>query len=286
MGLVFVVVFFISLLFLVSLIGSGDNNVVVEVEAAIATFDRKSTISSTNPRNESLLHRNRFSKLSKSKKSNEAAVPRRKPRRWRWGQARIEKMIDRAFYDADVNHDGTISFQEAYEGVLQIYIKVNRQADIDPPPRYRILQLYLEADVTKTGRLNREEFGSLTKRVTRRAFLRVGVKKIITIMGAPALAEAFVHFMSKYRSTVEQVFRFLVPDRFHDKCMPVPLLTPAFHRSVWTVIFVATLGNICISVVNFVLDLNLPDEDEQETIKQLKKRRDGDKFRKIVPKKR
>jgi hypothetical protein len=133
--------------------------------------------------------------------------------------------------------------------------------------------MYLEADVTRTGRLNRGEFGSLAKRVSRRAVLRVGANKMVTIVGAPALAEAFVRVMSRYRVTIEAMFRFLIPNRFHDYVLPTPLLSPAFHRSIWTIIFVATLGNICLGFVNFILDLSLPAENEEEAIKQLEQRR-------------
>lgn len=186
-------------------------------------------------------------------------------------KSRIDRLIDKAFHDADVNLDGTISFQEAYESILQMYIKLNRQANINPPSRTRVLQLYLQADATQNNRLNHQEFATLAKRVTRRAILRVLVHKVVTVAGAPALAELLVRLLAYKQDGMEQIARFLIPLRFQEKLVPV-VISKAFHRTIWTVILVATLGNYCVAILNFFLDMSFAKQDDKQVLQQYKRR--------------
>ena len=164
------------------------------------------------------------------------------------------------FSDTDINHDGTISFQEAYEGVLKFYIKLNQQAPIPPPSREKVILLFLQADQSLSNSLDKEEYSSLLRRLLRRAFYRLAVHKTITIVGAPILAELIVRQLANKKEVLENFTRWILPVRFHEKMVPI-VTSQAFHRALCVTILVATLGNICLKFVNFLLDLSLPNSE-------------------------
>jgi Ca2+-binding EF-hand superfamily protein len=173
-------------------------------------------------------------------------------------KSHIDRFVDRMFRKMDIDHDGTISFQEAYEGILKFYIKLNQQAPIPPPSREKVQMLYRQADKTNNDELNREEFRRLLKRAVRRAVVRLAAHKVVTIVGAPAVAEWIVRNLAFRIDTLERATRYVVPLRFHDKVIPV-ITSRSFHRTLWIAILVATLGNLCLKTVNFLLDLSLTD---------------------------
>jgi hypothetical protein len=169
----------------------------------------------------------------------------------------IDRFVDKMFKDTDVNHDGTISFQEVYEGVLKFYIKLNQQAPIPPPTRDKVILLFLQADDSHTYSLDREEYASLLRKLLRRALFRLAVQKVVTLVGAPLLSEFIVRKLAHKEEVVKNLARWIVPGRFHEKVIPV-VTSQGFHRALWITILVATLGNFCLKSVNFLLDLSLP----------------------------
>ncbi|KAL3899250.1 MAG: hypothetical protein SGARI_006501 [Bacillariaceae sp.] len=179
-------------------------------------------------------------------------------------KSRIQRFVDKQFDNTDADHDGTISFQEAYEGVLKFYITLNRQAPIPPPSREKVLLLFKQADKTQNNKLDRVEYGKLLERTMRRAFIRLGVHKAVTILGAPLLAEFIVRKLAHRKEWLDRVLRkWIVPIKFQEKVIPV-LVSSGFHRALWITILVATLGNFCLNIVNFVLDLSLTDPDKKK----------------------
>jgi hypothetical protein len=171
-------------------------------------------------------------------------------------KSRIDRFVDKMFDNTDADHDGTISFQEAYEGVLKFYIKLNQQAPIPPPSREKVLLLYKHADKTHNNKLDREEYGKLLRSTVRRAFTRLAVHKTVTLVGAPLLAELIVRKLASKKAWLETVASHIIPLRFQDKVIPV-ITSKGFHRALWITILVSTLGNFCLNVVTFFMDLSL-----------------------------
>ena len=171
---------------------------------------------------------------------------------------RFNRFLDKLFDEADINHDGTVSFSEAYEMVLKMYVNINRQAPIPAPTRRKIAQLYLSADSSKTNRLNREEFKGLAKILGRRALSRLVAHKLVTLLGAPLLATVLVKEFSTH-SWPRKLAHAVVPDAMNDKLIPV-LTSQTFGRTLIIVACVATLGNIVLGTVNWLLDMSLPGE--------------------------
>ena len=157
------------------------------------------------------------------------------------------------------------------DGVLKFYIQLNRQALIPPPSRDKVLRFFLQADITNDDKLNREEYSKLLRTLFRRAFVRLTVHKAATLLGAPLLAEMIARLMVSNIEAVQQFAQYILPHRFHDKVIPI-LTSKSFHRSLWLVILVSTLGNLCVNFANFVLDLSLPDESQDKRFLKYKRR--------------
>lgn len=100
-------------------------------------------------------------------------------------KSRFEKFVDKLFESADTNNDGSVSLGETYEMVLQMYVKLNRQAPIPPPSRQKLYKLFRASDVDRNDRISREEFTSLAKTLGRRAMTRLVAHKAVTLIGAP-----------------------------------------------------------------------------------------------------
>jgi hypothetical protein len=175
----------------------------------------------------------------------------------RMNKSGINKSVDHLFDETDSDNNGSISFEEAYVGFLLLYIQLNRQAPIPPPSRDKALLLFLQADIDNSNVLNREQYGLLLQKMVRRAFFRLSSHKLVTWVGAPLLAEVIVRSLASKKEGFERVIRFVVPIKFHDAVIPV-VTSKAFHRTLWMLILVVTLGNICLGCVNFLLDLSLP----------------------------
>jgi hypothetical protein len=174
-------------------------------------------------------------------------------------KSKFDRFSAKIFDDADTNRDGSIDFAEVYELVLKLYIKINNQAPIPPPSRKKVLQLFLDADTSNDDRLSKEEFKRMSRIIGRRAMSRLVAHKLVTLAGAPILAEYLVRTLAgkEWLSRMTD----LLPKRFHERFLPV-ITSKAFCRTVLIVVLVATLGNIVMSIVNSVLDMSLPDEDE------------------------
>lgn len=99
----------------------------------------------------------------------------------------LKGMIDDIFDAADSNKDGRVDIDESYVLILKLYIKVNRQAPVNPPSREVSEVLFRAADNDGSGRLNKEEFLELATTLLGRAGLRVAAYKAITLLAAPFL---------------------------------------------------------------------------------------------------
>jgi hypothetical protein len=180
--------------------------------------------------------------------------------------SRFDRVVQKLFDDADTNKDGNVNFSELYELVLKMYVFINRQAPIPPPSRGKVLQLYLDADKSHTTVLSREEFGGIAHTLARRALSRLIAHKLVTIIGAPLLAEYLVHTLAT-KHWLQRMAEAIVPIRFHERILPV-ITSKAFCRSVLIVLLVATLGNIVMSTVNMILDMALPGEITDPRLKK------------------
>jgi len=176
-----------------------------------------------------------------------------------------QRLVDKIFDNADTNHDGTVNFSEVYELVLKFYIQINRQAPINPPSRKRVFQLFLNADTSRNRRLNREEFKGLANLLAKGAVVRVIAHKLVTLVGAPLLAESIIHTLTG-TSILPEVVNFIVPNRYKAKILPI-ITSYAFCRTVLVIILVCTLGNVVLNCVNLILHFRLEDEDKDERLK-------------------
>jgi len=77
---------------------------------------------------------------------------------------------------------------EAQVLVLAIYLKLNRQAPVEPPSRETVAALFKAADKDKSGCLTKEEFSGLATSLCAAAFARVASYKCLQILCAPLLA--------------------------------------------------------------------------------------------------
>jgi hypothetical protein len=181
-------------------------------------------------------------------------------------KSKFDRFLEKLFDDADTNRDGSIAFAEVYELVLKMYIKINNQAPIPPPSRKKVLQLYLDADTSNDDRLTKDEFKGLAKTLGRRALSRLVAHKLVTLVGAPILAEYLVRTLAG-KEWLPRMAEGLVPKRFHERLLPA-IKSRVFCRTVLIVVLVETLGNIVIFIVNWVLDMSMPDEDEDPRLKK------------------
>ena len=169
--------------------------------------------------------------------------------------SRWERYLQKLYDNSDVNHDGTISFDECYELVLRLYIKINQKAAIAPPTRPQIWNLYEMADVSHSGNVDREEFTWLATTLLRRALSRLVAHKILTLICAPLLAELLVQKLSGYQF-FPQLVATMLPQRYHEKWLET-LASKNVGRTILLVILISTLGNILLDAVNIMLDWNL-----------------------------
>mmetsp|Transcript_27223 Transcript_27223/g.60143 ORF Transcript_27223/g.60143 Transcript_27223/m.60143 type:complete len:250 (-) Transcript_27223:1503-2252(-) len=172
----------------------------------------------------------------------------------------IDRFVDKLYDETDTDGDGMISFDEAYVRCLLLYIRLNQSAPIPPPSREKFRRIIYEATGNKSKKLialRKEEFGNVLNKVVGRAILRLISRKVVTVIGAPLLAEAIVMTLAARKDGFEALMRSIVPTRFHGDTIPI-LTSKAFHRGLWMVILVMTLGDVCLAVVTFLLDLSLP----------------------------
>ena len=141
---------------------------------------------------------------------------------------------------------------ETYEMVLKLYLKLNRQAPIPPPSRATVLAFFRESDVDGNRRISRDEFGRLARIIGRRAIFRLVAHKMVTLIGAPLLAEYTLRRLLIGRPHLHAWAARVVPERYLGTLTSVTL-----WRTVLIVLFVASMGNIALGIVDFLLDVNV-----------------------------
>ena len=183
-------------------------------------------------------------------------------------QSRFEPFLQNLYDESDSNQDGSISFDEGYELMLKIYIKINRQAPIPPITRAAAFKLYHRADKDGSNSISRDEFTRLANILFERALSRLVAHKAVTLFGAPVLAELLMRKLAG-QEWLPQLAEMIVPVRFHEKVLPT-ITSATFGRMVLLVLLVSTLGNAVLSMVNWMWGMSLPSE---ETGKAPKRRR-------------
>lgn len=174
-------------------------------------------------------------------------------------QPRLEKYVDKLFNEADTNHDDTINLTEAYEMVLRVYIKLNQKAPIPPPSRDKVYRIFRASDTNHDDQISRDEFTSLVRTLGRRAMFRLVAHKLVTLIGAPLLATELIQILRQQpfvRRRLPKYAAYLIPDH-----LEAELMSASFARTALIIVFVATLGNITIGIVNFLLDLSIRDDN-------------------------
>jgi EF-hand domain pair len=182
--------------------------------------------------------------------------------------------LDKLFDSADTNHNGSISNDELYILVLKLYIHLNRhRARIDPPSRETVYRIFVQADQNHNRRISRDEFTGLARIFTRRAIPRIVAHKLVTVVGAPLLAESIVHYWSAgvLSHVATHCVTWVLPPSW--QCTVLPILT---NRQVWRTLllitFIISLGNKVVGAVTWVLDLNLPELPSNYKKKKKKKK--------------
>ena len=177
--------------------------------------------------------------------------------------SRLERYLSRVYADADTNHDGKLNLDECYELVLRLYVQINQQAPIPPPSREKVKRFLQEADTSHNNSLSREEFSALAKLLYGRAAVRLTAYKVVTLAVAPLTATYLAHVLGQNKAlvrTLQDFVRRVVP---FEK-LAENLCSPAFGRTLLIIIFMATLGDFVLTLVNASLDMyHLPDRKEK-----------------------
>jgi hypothetical protein len=164
-----------------------------------------------------------------------------------------DRQLTQVYHDADLNRDGSITFDECYERLLRFYIKLNQQAPIPPPDRADVLQLYKRADWNHNRRLNLEEFKQLAIVLIERAYLRLLVHKFVTILIGPFLATTLVYEVSTraaFQPFRTAVATFLNEQVFIPNALATTLQSAHFWKTVVLIFTVSHLGNMVLHVAN------------------------------------
>ena len=184
--------------------------------------------------------------------------------------SRFDRFLTKLYDGADVDHDGSISTDELYLLVLKLYIQLNRQAPIPAPSREQINRLYRKADINHNNKITRDEFTMLAKMIGRRASLRLIAHKCITLLCAPLLAEYVLRQLSKHQEYLHSLAETIVPNRFHNKVLPI-ITSRSFCRTIVLIAFIVSLGNLVLNIVNWFLDHAIADDDYDDKSKKTRK---------------
>lgn len=196
-------------------------------------------------------------------------------------KSRFSQYVDELFEHADTNKDGHVYFAEVYELVLKLYIYINRQAPIPPPSKEEVIILYLEADKTQNNRLTKEEFSDLAHAVGmffikfieksikcttkgQRAMSRLLANRVLTLIGAPLLAEAIVRALSN-KDWMLNMAKFIIPNKYRDYLLPT-ITSKAFCRTILIIFLVESLGDIILHIVDWAFDKK-KDQNEHPRLK-------------------
>eukprot|EP00980_Cylindrotheca_fusiformis_P001410 scaffold345_cov134-Cylindrotheca_fusiformis.AAC.21 len=177
-------------------------------------------------------------------------------------KSRFDRYIEKVFANADTNQDGTVKFDEVYELVLKIYVKLNRQAPIPAPSREFVMKVYRKSDKNKDNSLTREEFKNLVKTISRNAFFRVASFKLVKLVGAPLLAEYLISTFSG-KEWLPKLAAAIIPSRYHEKVLPI-ITSQSFCRAVLLVLLVMFLGHIVLDIVDIFIAMTLKTDGEAE----------------------
>lgn len=162
-----------------------------------------------------------------------------------------DRTLSQIYEEADLNHDGNVSFDECYERLLLFYITLNQQAPIPPPDRATVLQLYTESDWNHNRRLNCAEFKQLAQLLGRNAYTRLAAHKIVTLLIAPFLATAFIHVLATtptltaVRSTLSTANKQYLPSHLAET-----FESASFWKTVLMIFTVSQLGNTVLHIIN------------------------------------
>lgn len=158
-----------------------------------------------------------------------------------WYSAGDSSHIKKSFENSDANKNGQISIDEAYDLVLLIYLKINREAPVDPPTRNKVVELFKTADTNSNGKIEFEEFKRLMMILMSRAETPVVMYKVLTTIVAPLLSLRIVTFLA--------TIKFLEP-----------LLTnqhEALLTTLLTIFFIGQLGDAVLRASTMTVDFVL-----------------------------
>jgi len=168
---------------------------------------------------------------------------------------RWDRYLSRLYAQADLNRDGTLSFDECYERLLLFYIKLNRQAPIPPPTRATVRRLYDESDWNHSRSLSEDEFKDLASTLASRGATRLLAHKLVTVLVAPFLATTTVRYLATSERTAGARSVLAKAAATH---LPARLARTVSSVGFWTTIFlvltVSQLGNKVLGAVNWCLD--------------------------------
>jgi hypothetical protein len=219
----------------------------------------------------------------------------RRPRRRRHRRPRrIDAFLAQLHGEADLDRDGRVTFEECYARILLFYIYVNRQAEIAPPTRTELANLYQRAgwtlgSTTTASRteqpqqhyykgLDADEFTRLAKTFVSRAASRLLVHKIVTIVLAPYVALSILDALDDNNNNNDNNgssfwkkvtggaavtrflrTRFLLHDRkSHNRMIPPFIYRQLTSRSFWLSVFmvlcIKTLPDLALALMNYYFD--------------------------------
>ena len=161
---------------------------------------------------------------------------------------KVCKYTDELFDKLDENSDGVLSFDEVYEIMLLVSIKVNRQAPIPPPTKETARILFKMSDLDKSGKLTKDELKKIVLLSMPRTTARLVSHKILSLAVAPMLALKTVAALDG-NVWFEELGKKWVPEEFHHI-----VLTKDFWKLALTVAFVSVLGSLVIEGISWVYD--------------------------------
>jgi hypothetical protein len=171
-----------------------------------------------------------------------------------------DRQLTEVFYEADFNRDGCVTFDECYERLLRFYIKLNQQAPIPPPDRHTVLELYKNADLNHNQRLNISEFKQLAQALIGRAYTRLLVHKLVTILIGPYLATTLVQTVATaplLEPLRKEVSILITTQLGLPSSLSSVLQSTHFWKTIFLIFTVSQLGNIVLNIVNYFLYSNI-----------------------------
>lgn len=167
---------------------------------------------------------------------------------WNPFRRMIYRFTDDCFDALDCDSDGVLSFEEVYEIMLLVSIRVNQKAPIPPPPRGTARKLFEKADKDKSGTLSRDELKTIVALAMPRTTIRLAAYTLLKYLLAPTLSIKTVETLSG-NATLLEIGNKLVPDEFK------PIV---FKQDFWKVAvsmtYVSVLGSLGLKVIAWIYD--------------------------------